>query len=159
LDFIKSKGHQNVYVELGGELALSGTKIKKEKWRIGVEAPIENTSTTEQVIQKVFSLSDRRIATSGNYRKFFIADGEKYAHTINPKTGRQNRHNLLSATVFSNSCALSDAFATFFMLVGVDETNTFLKAHPELGLEVFLIYDESNTYLTFLSKGLKPFLD
>ena len=159
LDFIKSKGHQNVYVELGGELALSGTKIDKKKWRIGVEAPIENTSTTEQVIQKVFSLSDRRIATSGNYRKFFIADGEKYAHTINPKTGRQNRHNLLSATVFSNSCALSDAFATFFMLVGVDETNTFLKAHPELGLEVFLIYDESNTYLTFLSKGLKPFLD
>jgi FAD:protein FMN transferase len=159
LDFIKSKGHQNVYVELGGELALSGVKIEQEKWRIGVEAPIENNNTTEQVIQKVFSLSDRRIATSGNYRKFFISDGKKYAHTINPKTGHQNRHDLLSATVFSNSCALSDAFATFFMLVGVDETNSFIEAHPELGLEVFLIYDESNTYLTFLSNGLKAYLD
>ena len=159
LDFIKSKGHQNVYVELGGELALSGVKIENEKWRIGVEAPIENNFTTEQVIQKVFSITDRRIATSGNYRKYFISEGKKYAHTINPKTGHQNRHDLLSATVFSNSCALSDAFATFFMLVGVDKTNTFIKTHPELGLEVFLIYDESNTYKTFLSEGVRVYLD
>ena len=159
LDFIKSKGHQNVYVELGGELALSGVKIENEKWRIGVEAPIENNFTTDQVIQKVFSITDRRIATSGNYRKYFISDGEKYAHTINPKTGHQNRHDLLSATVFSSSCALSDAYATFFMLIGLVETKAFLKSHPELGLDVFLIFDESNTYKTFLSEGARAYLD
>ncbi|MBT5933247.1 MAG: FAD:protein FMN transferase [Flavobacteriales bacterium] len=159
LNFINSKGHQNVYVELGGELALSGVKVNQEKWRIGVEAPIENNNTTEQVIQKVFALSDKRIATSGNYRKFFVSDGKKYAHTINPKTGRQNRHDLLSATVFSSSCALSDAYATFFMIIGLVETKAFLKSHPELGLDVFLIFDESNTYKTFLSEGAMAYLD
>lgn len=154
LDFINTKGHQNVYVELGGEIAVSGVKFNKEKWRIGVETPISNNKTSDKVIQKVFSLTDKRIATSGNYRKYFVVDNKKYSHTINPKTGYQNRHNLLSATVFSNSCARSDAFATFFMLIGVEASKSFIQVHPELELDIFLIFDESNQFKTYLSEGL-----
>jgi len=154
MDFIKSKGHQNVYVELGGEIAVSGFKFDQEKWRIGVESPVENNQSTDRVIQKVFALKDKRIATSGNYRKFFEANGKKYAHTINPFTGYQNRHNLLSATVLSDYCWKSDAFATFFMLIGLDATKAFLKENPHLDLEVFLIYDENNTFKTYISEGL-----
>jgi thiamine biosynthesis lipoprotein len=154
LEFINSKGHQNVYVELGGEIAVSGVKFDQEKWRIGVESPIENNRSADRVIQKVFELKDKRIATSGNYRKFFEANGKKYAHTINPLTGYQNRHNLLSATVFSDYCWKSDACATFFMLIGVEATQAFLKEHPDLDLEVFLIYAENDSYKTYLSEGL-----
>tara|TARA_B100001287_G_scaffold259907_1_gene247536 strand:- start:556 stop:1638 length:1083 start_codon:yes stop_codon:yes gene_type:complete len=154
LDFINSKGHQNVYVELGGEIAVSGLKFDQEKWRIGVESPIENNQSVDRVIQKVFELKDRRIATSGNYRKFFESNGKKYAHTINPLTGYQNRHNLLSATVFSDYCWQSDAYATFFMLIGVEATKAFLKENPNLDLDVFLIYDENDAFKTYLSEGL-----
>lgn len=154
LEFINSKGHQNVYVELGGEIAVSGVKFDQEKWRIGVESPIENNQSEDKVIQKVFALKDKRIATSGNYRKFFEANGKKYAHTINPKTGYQNRHNLLSATVFSDRCWESDAYATFFMLIGVEATKAFLKERPDLDLDVFLIFDENNQFKTYLSEGL-----
>ena len=154
LEFINSKGHQNVYVELGGEIAVSGVKFDQEKWRIGVESPIENNKSADRVIQKVFELKDKRIATSGNYRKFFEVNGKKYAHTINPLTGYQNRHNLLSATVFSDYCWQSDAYATFFMLIGVEATKAFLKENPHLDLEVFLIYNENNTFKTYMSEGL-----
>ena len=154
LEFINSKGHQNVYVELGGEIAVSGVKFDQEKWRIGVESPIENNKSADRVIQKVFELKDKRIATSGNYRKFFEVNGKKYAHTINPLTGYQNRHYLLSATVFSDYCWQSDAYATFFMLIGVEATKAFLKENPHLDLEVFLIYDENNTFKTYMSEGL-----
>ena len=154
IEFINSKGHQNVYVELGGEIAVSGVKFGQEKWRIGVESPIENNQSTDRVVQQVFAIKDKRIATSGNYRKFFEANGKKYAHTINPLTGYQNRHNLLSATVFSDYCWKSDAYATFFMLIGLDSTKAFLKENPQQNLEVFLIYDENNTFKTYMSEGL-----
>jgi len=155
MQFIKSRGHKNVYVELGGEIALSGIKFNSQKWKIGVETPIENNSTSEKVVHKVFSISDKCIATSGNYRKYFEVNGKKYAHTINPKTGVQNKNSLLSATVFSETCALSDAFATVFMLLGLEGTKDFLMNHPELGLDVFLIYDFENTYQTYFTEGLK----
>ena len=154
LDFINSKGHQNVYVELGGEIAVSGVKFNQEKWRIGVESPIDNNQSADRVIQKVFAIKDKRIATSGNYRKFFEANGKKYAHTINPFTGYQNNHNLLSATVFSDYCWKSDAYATFFMLIGVDSTKAFMNENPQRDLDVFLIYDENNTFKTYTSEGL-----
>lgn len=155
MKFIKSRGHINVYIELGGEIALSGRKLNSEEWKIGVERPIENNSTSDKVVHKVFSITDKCIATSGDYRKYFEVNGKKYAHTINPKTGYQNQNSLLSATVFSETCALSDAFATVFMLLGLEGTKDFIEQHPELGLDVFLIYDFENTYQTYFTEGLK----
>lgn len=154
VEFMKSNGHNNIYVELGGEIKLSGLKEGKQKWKIGIEAPIENNTTDAQSIQNVFSITDCAIATSGNYRKYFVEDGQFYAHTINPKTGAQNRHNLLSATVFSSSCALSDALATYFMVVGIDATKSFIDNNKNQGIEVYLIYSEEGKYGSYCSPSL-----
>ena len=154
MDFIKSRGHENVYVELGGEIKLSGAKGKGQKWKIGVETPKENNLSNEQVIHSAFSLSDCAIATSGNYRKYFISDGELYAHTINPKTGLQNRHQLLSATVVSESCAFSDALATYFMVVGLAESKRFIEQNPDLNMDVYFIYSQDGKYKSYCSDDL-----
>ena len=154
VDFLKLNGHRNIYVELGGEIKLSGFKEGKQKWNIGVESPIENNMTDAQSIQNVFSITDCAIATSGNYRKYFREDGQLYAHTINPKTGMQNRHNLLSATVFSSSCALSDALATYFMVVGMDATKSFVDKNKDLGIAIYLIYSEDGKYGSYCSPSL-----
>jgi len=154
VDFLKLYGHRNVYVELGGEIKLSGLKAGNRLWNIGIEAPIENNKTNTQSIQNVFSITDCAIATSGNYRKFFEEDGQLYAHTINPKTGTQNRHNLLSATVFSPSCAISDALATYFMVVGIDAAKLFLEKNKNMGIEVYLLYSKEGKYESYCSPSL-----
>jgi thiamine biosynthesis lipoprotein len=154
IEFLKLHGHTNVYVELGGEIKLSGFKVGQQKWNIGIESPVENNKTDLQTIQNVFSITDCAIATSGNYRKYFEDNGQLYAHTINPKTGAQNRHALLSATVLSSSCALSDALATFFMVVGVEATKSFIDRNKELGIEVYLIYSEDGQYGSYCSPSL-----
>ena len=154
VDFLKLRGHRNVYVELGGEIKLSGLKAGNRSWNIGIEAPIENNKTNAQSIQNVFSITDCAIATSGNYRKFFEENGQLYAHTINPKTGTQNRHNLLSATVFSPSCAISDALATYFMVVGIDAAKLFLEKNKNMGIEVYFIYSKEGKYESYCSPSL-----
>ena len=154
VDFLHLYGHNNVYVELGGEIKLSGLKQGKQKWKIGIESPIENNTTDIQSIQNVFSITDCAIATSGNYRKYFEEEGELYAHTINPRTGNQNRHTLLSATVLSSSCALSDALATYFMVVGLDATKSFVERNKGLGIEIYLIYSEDGNYGSYGSPSL-----
>ena len=154
VDFLQLHGHNNVYVELGGEIKLSGLKKGNKKWKIGIEAPIENNPTDIQSIQNVFSITDCAIATSGNYRKYFEEDGQLYAHTINPHTGAQNRHTLLSATVLSSSCALSDALATYFMVVGLDATRSFVESNMGLGIEIYLIYSEDGKFGSYCSPSL-----
>ncbi len=154
VDFLQLHGHNNVYVELGGEIKLSGLKKGNKEWRIGIEAPVENNTTDIQSIQNVFSITDCAIATSGNYRKYFEEDGQLYAHTMNPRTGTQNRHTLLSATVLSSSCALSDALATYFMVVGLDATKSFVESNKGLGIEIYLIYSEDGKFGSYCSPSL-----
>ena len=82
------------------------------------------------------------MATSGNYRNYYIApDGRKLAHTINPRSGRPIQHNILSSTVLAPTCAIADAYATSFMVLGLDSSRQVLSSHPEL--QAFLIYTDS----------------
>jgi len=97
------------------------------------------------------------LATSGNYRKYYIKDGVKYAHTINPHTGYPVQHSLLSATVVAPKAGLADAYATAFMVMGVVKSRLVLKQHPEL--EAFLIYsDENGNFKSFVSPGMNDML-
>ncbi len=97
------------------------------------------------------------MATSGNYRKFFVEDGIKYSHTIDPKTGFSARNTLLSATVVCNDCITADAYATAFMVVGIDKSKEFLKKLP--GLEVYFVYSNSQGgYEIFYSEGMKKMI-
>lgn len=140
-DLLKSKGAENFYVEIGGEVKVSGHKNDGSPWVIGIDSP-EEEADQRTLIDKI-NLSDLSVATSGNYRKYYEMEGMKYSHTINPKTGYPVQHNLLSATVVTDNCAMADAFATQFMVMGVDESMKFVKAHPELNLAVYFIFQNT----------------
>lgn len=155
-DYLEEMGHKNFYIEIGGELRVKGKNREGEDWRIGIDTPSEeNLNEGTRTISGILSLSNRAIATSGNYRNFYEKDGQKYAHTLNPKTGFPVSHDLLSATVVAKDCATADAYATVFMVIGYDETQQFLADHKELNLDVILIQSKGSGYHIFASKGIE----
>jgi FAD:protein FMN transferase len=137
---LESRGAENYYVEIGGEIRVKGVNTEGMLWSIGIDKPIEKSSAENREIQKIVRIKDRSIATSGSYRKFYERDGLKYSHTIDPKTGYPVTHSLLSVSVIADDCATADAMATSFMVMGADSSMAFVKAHPELNLEVYLIF-------------------
>jgi thiamine biosynthesis lipoprotein len=156
-EFLEREGIENYMVEIGGELMAKGINESGDYWRIGVDKP---SSTAEnRQLEAIVTLKDAALATSGSYRKFYEKDGRKYSHTIDPSTGEPVNHNLLSATVLASNCTNADAFATAFMVMGVEGTKEFLTSHPEMNLEVFLIYDEKGEVLTFTSEGMKSLVE
>lgn len=138
--FLKKKGVQNFMVEIGGEIVVNGNNEKLQPWRIGINKPTDDSLNINQAIQDVVSVSNIAMATSGNYRNFYYKNGKKYAHTIDPKTGYPVQHNILSATVFADDCATADAYATSFMVLGLDGARKILEKHPELC--AYLIYSD-----------------
>ena len=152
--FLESKKIKNYLVEIGGEIRARGINLKKAPWSIAIEKPnFDNTRSYQSIIKLV----DESIATSGNYRKFKIdtITGEKYAHTMDTKTGFPSKSNLLSASVISKKdCADVDAYATALMAMGLEKSKLFLQKHPEL--KAFLIYTEvSGEIKTFNTANLK----
>ncbi|GAB6983450.1 FAD:protein FMN transferase [Prevotella dentasini] len=129
---------KNFMVEIGGEIVTSGNSEKRLPWKIGVNKPVDDTTATSQEIQTVLNVTNRAMATSGNYRNFYYKGGRKYAHTIDPATGYPVQHTLLSATVLAKNCATADAYATAFMVMGLDRAKELLQQHPEL--KAYFIY-------------------
>lgn len=155
--FLESKGIERYLVDIGGEVLARGRKEKGEKWSVGIELPQDNPHPTERTVQTIASIEDMALATSGNYRKFYIREGVKYSHTIDPKTGYPVQHSLLSASVFAPSAAVADAWATAFMVMGTEKAIETLKMNPELG--AYLIYsDDDGNYLTFFTDNVKMLL-
>ena len=155
---LSDKGCQNYMVEIGGEVVVKGNNDKGEKWKIGINKPTQHALPTEEDLQTLLSLTNCGIATSGNYRNFYIKNGKKYAHSIDPKTGYPVQHSLLSATVISQSCAKSDALATAFMVMGLDKAKAFVETHKDI--QVYFIYaDEKGNYQVWMSDGMKPLID
>ena len=148
---LRSHSIENFMVEIGGEVVLSGHNDKGQPWHIGVNKPVENPEDGD--LQTVLSITDCAIATSGNYRNFYYKDGQRYAHTIDPRTGYPVQHSLLSATVVAADCATADAYATSFMVLGLDSAQAVLNSHPEL--KAYLIYsDESGQMSVWRSETL-----
>lgn len=154
--YLDECGVKNYYVEIGGEIAVKGTNKEGNKWRIGVDSPHQKEGT--RVIENVVHVTNRGIATSGNYRKFYEKDGVRYAHTIDPKTGKPVQHSLLSATVIANTCAEADAYATAFMVMGTEKAVKFVEEHPELNLEIYLLEDIKGEIKRTMSPGFKKYL-
>lgn len=153
-DFFKSKGIQNFLIDLGGEIYASGQKPNGDFWKIGIEIPDDGAE--ERFYNRIVSLKDEAVATSGNYRKFYELDGQKYAHSINPKTGYPITHSLLSTTVIAPTSAEADAYATAFMVLGVEETLAFAKSNPQI--KVYLMYDEDGNIQTAMSENFKKYI-
>ena len=154
---LASKGIENYMVDIGGEVDVKGHNPNGELWRIGINRPTDDSLSVNQDLQTVLSLTDVGIATSGNYRNYYYRDGKKYAHTIEPRTGYPVQHSLLSATVIARDCMSADAYATSFMVMGLEEAQRFADTHPDI--EVYLIYaDEQGGYQTYMSKGMEEFI-
>lgn len=137
---LRSRGVTNFMVEIGGEIVTSGVNPDRLPWKVGVIKPDDDSLNVSHDLQTVLNVTDIAMATSGNYRNFYYQGGKKYAHTIDPKTGYPVQHNLLSATVLAKNCATADAYATSFMVMGLDRAQKFLEQHPEL--MAYFIYDD-----------------
>jgi thiamine biosynthesis lipoprotein len=156
-DFFKSKSIRNYLVEIGGEVRGNGTNAKDKFWHIGIDKPSDGNMDPGKELQAIVELNNKALATSGNYRAFFEENGVKYAHTIDPKTGFPARNTLLSATVVCHDCITADAYATSFMVVGVDKSKELLQKLP--GLEVYFVYSNpSGEYEVFISEGMKKMI-
>ncbi|HMU45993.1 MAG TPA: FAD:protein FMN transferase [Chitinophagaceae bacterium] len=151
---LEAEGITDYFIELGGEVIAKGHKQQGEKWKIGIDSPDEN-NLDERKIKAILQLENKALATSGNYRKFYIENGKKYSHIIDPHTGYPAKHHLLSASVIAADCMIADAFATAFMVMGTEKSKEFLANHEELGLEVYFIYDEGGKWKTYVSEGIK----
>ena len=151
---LKSKGIANYMVEIGGEIVTKGISQRRMPWKIGVTKPVDDSLSVNQEIQSVINVTDKAMATSGNYRNFYYKGGKKYAHTIDPHTGYPVQHNILSSTVIANDCATADAYATAFMVMGIEKAKALLKRHPEL-MAYFIYSDEKGQNKTWYSDSLK----
>ena len=150
-EYLMNKGCSNFIVEIGGEVRANGVKENNQPWIVGIEKPALNDSAT-QVIQEKVILKNKSISTSGNYRKFFLKDGIKYSHTIDPATGYPVHHSLLSVSIIANDCTTADAYCTAFMVMGMDKAKEFIKTHPDI--KAYFIYaDSTNTNQIYYTEG------
>ena len=153
-ELLRRKGVANFMVEIGGEVVTCGISDRRLPWKIGVTKPSDDSLNQNQELQAVLNVTDKAMATSGNYRNFYYKDGKKYAHTIDPHTGFPVQHSLLSATVLADRCAVADAYATSFMVMGLDGAKKTLENHPEL--MAYLIYaDHKGNMQVWYSPSMK----
>ena len=137
---LEKRGIKNYMVEIGGEVVTHGISEKRLPWKIGVTKPSDDSLNVNNELQTVLNVKDRAMATSGNYRNFYYRGGKKYAHTIDPATGYPVQHSIRSATVLAMRGAEADAYATAFMVMGMEKAKKVLEKHPEL--MAYLIYSD-----------------
>ncbi len=155
--YFDKEGIENYMVEIGGELKVKGLKYRK-KWRVGIDKPIEGNMNAGEDLQTILAITDKAVATSGNYRKFYIKDGKKYSHSINPKTGQPAFENILSATVFADDCMTADAYATACMVSGLEKSKKIILDNPDL--DAYFVYSDEHTgkYKTWYSKNVEKMI-
>jgi thiamine biosynthesis lipoprotein len=146
-ELLKQAGVTGYLVEIGGEIRTYGAKANGSPWIVGIELPADN----QRSVQEVVKLGDRALATSGDYRNFFVEDGKRYSHTIDPRTGRPIKHRLASVTVIADICMQADALATTLMVLGLDEGYKFAVGR-DLAV-VFLVRNGQN----FIRKSTPAF--
>ncbi len=156
-DYLFKLGLTNFLVEIGGEVYCYGVNSRGEPWRIGVDKPIENSSYDDRENQIIINLSGYAIATSGNYRKYIENNNQKYGHSMDPRTGFSAVNSLLSVSVIGESCMLCDAWATAFMVSGLDKSLEILKTNNEI--EAYFIYEDNNgNSKVVMSDGFKKYI-
>ncbi|MGN0069154.1 MAG: FAD:protein FMN transferase [Prevotella sp.] len=152
--YLKGKGVENYMVEIGGEIIVAGHNSRGEKWNVGIVEPEDDSLAVKSQVQQVLRLTGKAMATSGNYRNFYVRNGRKFAHTIDPATGYPVQHTLLSTTVLANDCATADAYATAFMVMGMDKAIQLLEKHGELAA-YFIYAKPDGTMGVWYSSGIR----
>lgn len=155
-NLLERYGVKDYMVEIGGEITARGANEKGECWRIGVDKPIDDATGMQHELQVILSLCNKSMATSGNYRNYYVKDGKKYAHTIDPHTGYPSQQDILGATVIADDCMTADAYATAFMAMGKQKSIELAKEIP--GLYYYFIYEkEDGTFGIEYSEGFEQF--
>ena len=149
---LKDQGYSNFLVEVGGELQISGQRDDGGPWRIAIEKPVEDV----REVQTIFALTDTAVATSGNYRNFYVENGQHYAHTIDPVSGRPARHKLASATILDPDCARADALATAMMVMGEDRGRQFCEDN---NIPAYFLIHEGTGLTSYSSPAFKRFTE
>ena len=152
--YLYSIGVKDMMVNIG-EIFCDGKNPSGVAWTIGIDRPEDGNNELGAQLQGVFSVPEgpHGVVTSGNYRKFYVKDGKKYAHTIDPRTGYPVTHNLLSATIVASDAMIADAYATYCMVIGFDEAKAFIESREDL--EGCLVYDDGGEFVTWCSAGLE----
>ncbi len=155
--YLSSKGCDRYLVEVGGEVRTKGQKPGDMPWIIGLDKPSDGNFTPGLYRQADIKLVDQALATSGNYRKFYIEDGIKYSHTIDPKTGYPVKHKLLSATVIADDCMTADALATACMVMGLEKARELISKVGEI--DAYLVYsDDEGNFKIWFTDGMVDYL-
>lgn len=141
-DFLTAKGIENYMVEIGGEVRAKGVNHKGHTWTLGINKPAYDVTGLVSEIQDILKIDSGAVATSGNYRNFYVKDGKRYSHTINPKTGYPAENNLLSVSVYYPNCMMADAYATGFMSLGGEEAVRLAESIDSL--EAYFIFAGEN---------------
>ena len=148
---LDSRNITDYMIEIGGEVVTKGKNDRGTAWNISISKPTENTTGSHNAHQRIVAISGKAMATSGNYRNFRIENGKKFAHTIDPRTGYPVQHSLLSATVIADNCAKADAYATSFMVMGLEKAIEQCKSDC---IEAFFIYsNEDGALQTYATEG------
>lgn len=156
-ELFEKHGCKNYMIDIGGEIVCKGKNPKGNNWQIGIDKPVDDPVNESAEIQTILSITNVGLTTSGNYRQFYFRDGKKFAHTIDPRTGKPVDHNMLSATVVAPDCMTADAYATAFMVLGVDSAMKVCNSIN--GLDCYLIYsDEKGEFKTTYTKGFEKYL-
>jgi thiamine biosynthesis lipoprotein len=150
--YLHSLGVKDMLVDIG-EIYCEGLNAQGKPWAIGIDRPVDGNNSPGADMEGVWHSSGgagQGVVTSGNYRKFYVRDGQKYSHTIDPRSGVPVLHNLLSATVIAPDATMADAVATWCMVVGFKESALLLK---KLGVEGCLIYDQAGEMKVWTTSG------
>ena len=156
--WLEREGVRNYMVEFGGEMRVRGVNPSGKNWRLGITRPSDDTLGINQALEQIVSFPrPLGMATSGNYRNFYVKDGKRYAHTIDPATGYPAGQNILSATIVAPDCMTADAYATTFMVLGLERARALARSLP--GIEYFVIYlDERDQRKVAYSRGMIRYL-
>lgn len=146
-EYLAAQGIENMMVEIGGEIVCRGANAQGNVWRIGIDDPIDRGNMTAAI-----AIENRAIATSGDYRNYYVRDGKKYSHTIDPMTGYPVDHSVLSVSVIADDCMTADAYATAFMVLGLDKTLEVLESQTQL--DAYIIFDDNGEIKTYQTEGV-----
>jgi thiamine biosynthesis lipoprotein len=149
--FLEEKGIKNYLIEIGGEVFGKGKNREGKPWKVGIEKPEEE----REGIASVVNLQNKALATSGSYRKFFVKNGKKYSHAVDPHTGYPVQHNLLSISVLANNCIDADAYATALLVMGLEKAKIFAQKNK---LNFFAIYENNGKNEYYYTPGFKEFI-
>ena len=157
-ELVEGFGAENYIVDIGGEVRCRGVNRQGQPWRIGVETPFDGNMTDGEYLQRRIRLSEGGLATSGNYRRYYLdADGNKVAHTLDPRTGRSVVSRLLSVTVVAPTCAEADALGTMFLALGADDALATAGRLPDVKV-YFILAGDGDSYEEYVSPAMKPLI-